>query len=417
MNSFPNAKKHRLIATYSLFALALAIICGFSLQPAMGQESQLYIQLTPASGPVGTPVAVYGLGFSGGSVSISFNSQQVGTAYPQMFGRINGMFTVPSVSFGSYTVTATASTGSSASATFTVTAKVTTPAPGTATNTGTTTGTGTSTTPGTNSGTSSPAGAVSIALSATSGNVGKPVTVTGSGFGAGSFVTINFASTYVAATTADSSGNINIGFTVPMENPGFYTVSATTSQGVYTSQSFYVTSGAGSTSNPSTGSTSGGFWTGLNILAVGLVVAAAVIIPVTFVYMRRGKNEPHLEQEQHFVQPQTPSYSRTSPPTSTYNKPASIASRYDQFASYGRQTSHAPPTTGPYASQYSRSSVGSSSYSGRSSEVTRRPTIATSHSPPIRSNPQPANTVVCRHCRQTVRADYNICPYCRKKLR
>ena len=83
---------------------------------------------------------------------------------------------------------------------------------------------------------------------------------------------------------------VNVDFTVPMETTGFYTVSATTSTGIYASTAFTVTIGSGS--NQNTGTASEGFWTGINTLAVILVVAAAVIVPVTFMYMRRSGQEP-----------------------------------------------------------------------------------------------------------------------------
>jgi len=416
MKSFPIARKRAFMSAIALVSLTLIIILVNLSPVAKAQDNQLVIQLNPAAGPAGTPVGVYGLGFSGGTVTISFNGKEVATANPEMFGRIDGIFMVPSVSQGAYTVTATTSTGSMATATFTVTSKASESTPGTNTGTGASTSTGTNT--GTSTGAGSPAGTASITLSATQGGVGKAVTVKGTGFGAGSFVTINFASTYVAAATADSSGNLNVAFTVPMENTGFYTVSASTSQGIYASTAFTVTTGfPGSGSNQNTGTASEGFWTGINTLAVGLVVAVAVIVPVTFMYMRRSRREPLMEEEQPIIQPQTPSYSRTPPTASPYNKPAAIASRYDQFASYGHSTSHGQQATRPYATSAIRPTTGSGSYNAINSQAPRRPAQPTTYSQPNRSSPQPTNTMTCRHCRQTVRADYNTCPYCKKKLK
>jgi hypothetical protein len=398
------------MSAIALVSLALLVALS-NLSPVVkAQDNQLFIQLNPASGPAGTPVGVYGLGFSGGTVTISFNSKDVSTANPGMFGRINGIFMVPSVSQGVYTVTATTPAGTMATATFTVTSKASASTPGTGTGTGANTNTGTNT--GTTTGAGSPAGTASITLSATQGNVGKAITLKGTGFGAGSFITINFASTYVAAASADSSGNVNVGFTVPMENAGFYTVSASTSQGIYASTTFTVTTGLPG-SNQNTGTSNGGFWTGINTLAVGLVVAAAVIVPTTFVYMRRSRREPLIEEEQPVIQPQAPSYTRTPSNTSTYNKPAGIASRYDQFASYNHSTRHGQASK-PYTTSSARSTSSLGSYNAISSQAPRRPASPTTYSQPNRS-PQPTNTVTCRHCRQTVRADYNICPYCKKK--
>jgi len=138
---------------------------------------------------------------------------------------------------------------------------------------------------------------------------------------------------------------------------------------------------------------------------------------VTFMYMRRSGREPIMEEEKPVIQPQTPSYPRTPPATSTYGKPAGIASRYDQFASYGHSTSHEHQAPRPYATSTIRSPTGSGSYSAVNSQVPRRSASPPNYSQSNRSSSQPANTVICRSCRQTVRADYNICPYCKKKLR
>ena len=107
MKSFPIARKRAFMSAIALVSLAFLILL-VSLSPVVkAQDNQLEIQLSPASGPEGTPVSVYGLGFSGGTVTISFNSQQVATANPEMFGRIDAVFMVPSISQGVYTVTAT----------------------------------------------------------------------------------------------------------------------------------------------------------------------------------------------------------------------------------------------------------------------------------------------------------------------
>ncbi|HTY74420.1 MAG TPA: hypothetical protein VMD05_02515 [Candidatus Nanoarchaeia archaeon] len=408
-----STRRRTFLSALTLFSFTFLIALATISPTAIAQDNQLVITLTPVAGPPGTPVGVYGLGFSGGAVTISFNQQQVATAHPEMFGRIDGIFVVPSVSQGVYTVTATTSSGSIATATFTVTAKG---SPTSNTGTNPTTGTNTGTTTSTE--TNAPTGTASITLSATQGNVGKSITIKGSGFGADSFITINFATTYVAATTADSSGNFNVAFWVPMESNGFYSVSASNSQGVYASQTFTVTSGPSGSNGSTTGTTGAGFWTGINTIAVGLVVAVAVIVPVTFVYMRRSKPETVIA-EQPVVQPQTPYYPRAPPPPSSnspYNKPAGIASRYDQFASYGRPTNRGTQTPRPYATSMPRPSSNSSTYSAVNAQMPRRSTVPTYGQQNTVSS-QSTNTVTCRHCKQTVRADYNICPYCKKKTR
>lgn len=71
--------------------------------------------------------------------------------------------------------------------------------------------------------------ATQITLNPTSGAVGAPVNVTGSGFQTNETVTITFAGSGTVATTtaAGASGSIAVTFNVPNVAPGFYTIRAT----------------------------------------------------------------------------------------------------------------------------------------------------------------------------------------------
>ena len=433
MNHFSGLNKKVNTFTVILLVFSVCALIGVMLPVA---KAQLGIQLSPTQGPPGIGVDVFGFGFTGGVVTITFGSQQVSTAYPESFGRIDTVFSVPQVSPGDYTVTATTSSGSTITATFVVTTQVSTG------NTGSTGSTGSAGSTGSTGSTSSTTGvSASISLSSDLGTVGTRVTVAGSGFVAGSLVTVNFDTTYVASTTADSSGNINVQFSVPIVVAGAHTVSATTTAGAFAEQSFVVGSGTSRTTPSSNVGTqpgttvsgnSGEAWT---IAAIVLVAAAVVIVPVTFISLRRSGKGPVVEQEPPLVTP-GPSYpssypSSRPPAPSTYAKPGSVASRYDQFASYGKSSGYQQPLQrSPSAGvRYGQpaSYRGTSAYNQPTSyrsasaynQQTYRPSVS---SQPV-SQPQryasqsETKTVICRHCKRSVREDYNVCPYCRKRLR
>ena len=316
--------------TLALLVLSIMILAAVIMP--VGKASDLIIQLNPSQGPVGTTVSYTGVGFTtGGLIEISFDSKSVAKTGAGMFGRINGGFTVPSVSPGTYTVTVTDVAGGYATATFTVTQKSSTTAPSTST----------------------------ILLSSTQGPKGTMVSVTGSGFTSGGSVSINFGTTNVASTSADASGGISALFTIPSVSPGTYSVTATGAGGRYAAATFTVTqaistgpSGLYPTQGPIGARTE--FWSPLVIVVIVAAIALTTI-SMAFVYRRRGKQETSLEEER-------PIYKPLSAPS----KKPTVTSRITQSASYSQQ---------------------------------------------------PPNTKICPHCKQIVKDDYNVCPYCRKRLR
>jgi len=151
------------------------------------------ITLVPSRGVVGSPIIVYGSGFSASEdVWIYFDATLVNsTAKAESDGTLNATFTVPTgVSTGTHEVTALGKTsGNSYTATFTVPT-------------------------------------LSITLSPTCGPSNSTVTVTGEGFTRFGLVRIYFDGTNVKSTAADTYGNITASFRVPITIPGPYTVKA-----------------------------------------------------------------------------------------------------------------------------------------------------------------------------------------------
>ena len=146
------------------------------------------IFLDPSSGPVGTSVTVTGAGFDPTStVTIDFGSTSDVTTDPSPLittttGTFNATFNVPSgSSSGDHTVKATQGS-KSASKTFTV-------------------------------------GPV-ITLNPTSGPLGTPVDITGTGFSPNSTVTITFGGDTLpeSPVTTNSSGGFSLTFVVPGES-------------------------------------------------------------------------------------------------------------------------------------------------------------------------------------------------------
>lgn len=316
----------------TLALLVLSVMILAAIITPVGKANDLIIQLNPSQGPVGTTVSYTGVGFTtGGLIEISFDSKSVAKTGAGMFGRINGAFTVPSVSPGTYAVTVTDVAGGYATATFTVTQKSSTTAPSTST----------------------------IWLSSTQGPKGTMVSVTGSGFNSGGSVSINFGTTNVASTSADASGGISSLFTIPSVSPGTYSVTATGAGGRYAAATFIVTQAISTGPSglyPTQGSVGARaeFWSPLVIVVI--VVVIAFIFLMIFAYRRRGKQETLPDEER-------PPYKRE---LSAPSKKPTVTSRTTQPASYSQQ---------------------------------------------------PPNTKICPHCKQIVKDDYNVCPYCRKRLR
>ncbi|MGH2638756.1 MAG: IPT/TIG domain-containing protein, partial [Rhabdochlamydiaceae bacterium] len=152
------------------------------------------------SGPVGSSVAVTGNNFIPGStVTVRFDGATVATIATNSSGGFLTSIIVPAAVAGSHTIAASDGT-STLSKSFDVIAK--------------------------------------IFLSPIKGQSGTLVTVTGTGFAAGSQVTITFGGSNVATTTSDSTGGFSAPFTVPPDPSGSYSVVATDSKGNASSASF-----------------------------------------------------------------------------------------------------------------------------------------------------------------------------------
>jgi hypothetical protein len=136
---------------------------------------------------------------------------------------------------------------------------------------------------------------------------------------------------------------------------------------------------------------SGGFWSPLTI---GLVAVALVafLVPVTFFYMRHGKQKPLLDEK--------PSFNTQARPASTSSP---VASRYQ--SSYGSQQYGKPTQTLRYGQVSNSRQQPPNPYS------TARSTRTSSISRP------PAYSKTCPHCKRGIRNDQNVCPYCYKKIK
>jgi hypothetical protein len=167
------------------------------------------------------------------------------------------------------------------------------------------------------------------------------------------------------ATTWPGTSSANRAITVPQVPPDTYTVSAKSYAGVATA-AFTVTQGSSPTApEKSDGSPTGldptnppvtastGFWSPLTIAITSAVIASAIFATL---YVKRGRQ-------------QTPQYQETS--------------HYEP-----RLTAPPKKTTAPSKTNQS-----------------------------INKSQQPPFTKICRHCKQTVRDDLNVCPYCLKRLR
>lgn len=217
-----------------------------------------------------------------------------------------------------------------------------------------------------------------MALIPINGPVGVSVSVNGGGFIGQT--TISFNGVTVATTNPASTGFILTTFTVPSVAPGTYDVTATDSSEYSATATFTVTaSGTPQTSTPTYQPTqspviqSAGFWSPLVIAAIVAVAAFVVIIPTTLVLRSRGKQEKLLEKEP--LPYQSEPHIQPNQPTSRYNQ---------------------PPT---YSQNLSK------------------PIVTNRYSQPSSTVQQSTVGKTCPHCKRVVKADYNICPYCYKRIR
>ena len=170
------------------------------------------IILSPNTGPVGTSVAVSGLGFAANStITLSFDGL-VQTTSPTSIvssntGGFSATFTIPESAAGPHIVQATDGTNSFA-ATFNITS--------------------------------------SISLNPQTGVIGSTVSVSGSGFAANSLITIKFdatnQNTSPAVITTVSTGSFSATFVVPASAIGSHTVASVDASSNSASATFTVTS-------------------------------------------------------------------------------------------------------------------------------------------------------------------------------
>ncbi len=286
-----------------------------------------------------------------------------------------------------------------------------------------------------------------LTISPAQGPAGTIVSIMGLGFSGDTRATITFGETNMGTAYVSSMfGRFTTGFVIPSVPPGIYTVTATDDTGGSDTVTFTVTSKAtptpaptptatqaqptptssvGPTSSPGTSSSekptpteetwlypthrsspspaaeAGGFWS--PPLVIGLVVVAAVafLVPTTFLLRRRGNREMLLNEK-------APPY---RPESSAQAREPAAASRYNQPSYYGQQPSRYPDSTRysqppSYSQQLSRPPV--TPRSGQPSSYNRQPS-GYGHQAPF--------TKICPQCKRVVRDDYNLCPYCDKRLK
>ncbi len=145
------------------------------------------VTLSPKSGPTGSQVNISGSGFrANASVTTRFDNGQVKASTTDATGSFSDKFVVPDLDAGTYNVAAS---------------------------------------DGTNSATISFAITSSMRLDPSTGNVGSPLTVTGTGF-IGT-VTIKYDGTTVATAAADVNGAFTAAFNAPVSLHGNHTIVAT----------------------------------------------------------------------------------------------------------------------------------------------------------------------------------------------
>jgi hypothetical protein len=237
---------------------------------------------------------------------------------------------------------------------------------------------------------------LSVTLNPSQGPPGTAVLTVIAGFQAPTTLSITFGQTAIKTLTASRYSTLSMDFQVPSVSPGTYTVTVTSSAGNVARATFIVTQAQSPTPSPEEspietpeetpewgGPTSQpviedtGFWSPLTI---GIVIAAAVTAPAglaAYFFLIRGKQKP---LSTHDDSPYKPGYPAQK--TSPINKPSQSTQQVT-----------------PY------------SYTYRPSATPTKSAV------PSRVNQLAGNTKVCKHCKQNVREDLNVCPYCYKRLR
>jgi hypothetical protein len=252
------------------------------------------------------------------------------------------------------------------------------------------------------------------------GTKGSKSNLVGTGLPPNTEFQLLFGTIELGTCTSSAQGTVTVPFTVPPVSPGNYPISAKDLSGItYAATSFTVVTNqptASPTSSVSSAPSSGApqqtqhpptstnpssyvypittlppysyspitpkpAESGISPLMIGIIVVAivAVIIPLTFFARRRGGPEPKYEGASEVPTVSGPTYPPRTPTAPT-------ASRYGQTQTYGQYPSRSTMASRP----------GMPSRYGQQSAVSTR---------------------VCPRCRQTIRADYSICPHCNKRLR
>lgn len=153
------------------------------------------ITISPASGAIGDSVKVTGTGFTGSeAVTITFDSNEVGTAETDSYGSFETTLSVPEAAPGSHDVQADDGSNHT-TIKFTITTSIDI----------------------------SP-----VTSQASPGHVGTVVTISGTGFKPNSTVTITYASELVevATVTSEADGSFEATFGVPPSKAGEHTITA-----------------------------------------------------------------------------------------------------------------------------------------------------------------------------------------------
>ena len=252
---------HTITATDSIYTRTITL----SVVPSMA--------VSPVSGTVGTTVTISGTGFNAGrTVNVRFDNVQVATSSVSNVGKVSTTLTVPETRTGSHTITVTDGIYTNNAIFVVIQSMTISPASGSAGTTITINGTGftasrliritydgtdiatvpsaiTSNNAGTFTGKFTvPAGpartveilasdginqtaayyklAAVVELTPTSGKVGTPVTIKGSGFNASRQITVVFSNDYVSQVSTDTVGNFITIFNVPAATGGQHPVTA-----------------------------------------------------------------------------------------------------------------------------------------------------------------------------------------------
>jgi len=158
----------------------------FTVKPA--------ITISPTSGSPATEVAISGTGFKASkSITITFDANEVTTSPASVTSNSDGSFSnvkfnVPSLVNGTYKVKASDGVNELA-LDFTI--------------------------------------LITASCSPTTGNVGTPLTVSGTGFVAGGTLTVKYDTTGVATDTVETDGTFSVTFNAPASPGGTYTITAT----------------------------------------------------------------------------------------------------------------------------------------------------------------------------------------------